>query len=267
MQTVIAGIIEINKLFFNHRIHTCHCIKVYDRYSPYISRLLNSLHIGIYIFSATILIAFIRLDILIAEVSQRTVQRSQQNDLLIREKCLQLSDSYINTPSVSVLSHDKRTLFPRHHLLHFTVSRQHLLFLFRKPLTDRHTTIIIVCPHKNQDSIDFSAMFFLQLFRLTGYIIPLPSTNAVNKRSDPQPFFQKVPVLLYIITVAIRVCDGISDVSYFLALPGMLNTTLFIFRKVFCYRCLLLSIRQTRGEKQNCANDQKPVFHCFILLK
>ena len=105
MQTVIAGIIEINKLFFNHRIHTCHCIKVYDRYSPYISCLLNSLHISIYIFSATILIAFIRLDILIAEVSQRTMQRSQQNDLLIREKFLPVVKQHIEDQITSFESY------------------------------------------------------------------------------------------------------------------------------------------------------------------
>ena len=60
MQTVISRIIEINQLFFHHRIQSGYRIKINHGDSPHIAGFFNSLHVGIHIFATTILVVFIR---------------------------------------------------------------------------------------------------------------------------------------------------------------------------------------------------------------
>ena len=153
------------------------------------------------------------------------MQWGQQNNLFIGKQFFQMTQTNINTAFIRIIRHYRNTPFTRFQFFSFTTGSYHLLFFLCKPSPDRYTAIKIICPHQNHDGINLFSMLLFQLFCLTGYIIPLTSTHSIHIRSDIQPFFQKIPILFYVISITIGISYRVSYITNLFSIPWMPDIT------------------------------------------
>ena len=98
----------------------------------------------------------------------------------------------------------------------------HLCLVLVPPLTNWHTIIIVVGTHEDNDGIHILPMFTEQLIRLTGDIVPLASTHAIDVGLDTKPVREQAPEFL-LRRLIIGVGNRITKISHTLTLPGVLH--------------------------------------------
>ena len=81
-----------------------------------------------------------------------------------------------------------------YHFAWLVAGNSHAVESLRVPFAYRHTVVVIVGTHKDEDGIEIITMFLLQLVCLTGNIVPLSAAHTINVRGDAEPILQESPV-------------------------------------------------------------------------
>lgn len=151
---------------------------------PYLTGFLDALHVGIDIFSATVLYALIGLNVFVVRVEEGTVEWGEQYDLLVREGIAEHLHRNVDATAEGVGIIAEATVATFHQLLWLAHGCIDHGVGLRIPLAYPHAVVVIVGTHQDNDGIEVIAMLSFQLLELTRNVAPLPTADAINIRCD-----------------------------------------------------------------------------------
>jgi len=161
VQTVYSSVLEILHMLVHQREESAQGIEVDDGYCPYVTCFFDSVDITLQGFTATVVIVFRGLPVLVVGIETRTVDGSDEYDLLRRVGALQLIQCDIDTSLIGVVRHDGVHPFPGHDMLLLMDTCHHFLFPDVIPLSDGYTVVEVVGADEYQDSIHLVTMLCL----------------------------------------------------------------------------------------------------------
>ena len=247
VQTVNSSVLEVLHMLVHQGEESTQGIEVDDGYCPYVTCFFDSVDIALQGFTATVVIVFRGLPVLVVGIETRTVDGGDEHDLLRRVGALQLIQCDIDASLIGVCCHDRVHPLPGDDMFLLMDTCHHFLFPDVIPLSDGHSVIEVVGTDEDQDSIHLVTMLCFQLVGLVGNVVPLPAADAIDVWGDAQPVLQIVPVL-DLRSIILRVGDGVSKISHTLVHPGMCEC-------VLCHH----------GEHRQPADGKgdNPFFHCI----
>ena len=190
MQPIVSSR-EILLLLVMHREKSAESMGIYHRNGPEVRCFLDRLDVGIYILPASILMAFIRLDITVTKLCESSMYRSQKDYLLGRIHPFEFIQHEVDPSPVCILVHKRNAT----HSFHDLSVRIHVDLFLCKPLADRNAGIIVIGSDKDHDGIEIITMLILKSVCLTCYLMPLMTALAIYKRLYIKPLLKKAPIM------------------------------------------------------------------------
>ena len=123
---------------------------------------LDSFHVFIEEDATRILVYLIWLDVLVTTGKESTMHRSHHHDLLGRIHLLQLRHGDVDAAFQCILVHAEVAVAALYHFAWLVAGYSHAVESRRVPFAYRHTVVVIVGTHKDEDGIEIIAMLFLE---------------------------------------------------------------------------------------------------------
>ena len=117
--------------------------------------------------------------------------------MLGRIHLLQLRHGDVDAAFQCILVHAAVAVAALYHFAWLVAGYSHAVESLRIPFAYRHTVVVIVGSHKDENGIEIITMFLLQLVCLTGNIVPLSAAHTINVRGDAEPILQESPVFYF----------------------------------------------------------------------